>query len=831
MKLQADRAIETTFKNGVVLTTTDIHPLRRYARLELQGFKDSVRTLTSRDLDRFCSEELPELSKIVAIHDPHGNLPTVVEEPPNLEIIAETDGDLLSLTSRMVYGQPPMAYIEHGRLIATSQSTGADGNHLQNQQMPRRLPEQERVLAHELSSFGVVAPGQTVHYQGCSALHQLRDLTSKIAQLPHRLKKTVQCHGAGWQSFASIGALTPELSGLNDEAALQFQLSPSTSTSQGASGAPSRNRSLESYTLDPETVYQAFIAGEHHVAIYEERGSKNLVGFAELPEDWLRRYGDILGDYLAAKRAGSKLGSAANLVGYEELFDGLGAEVPNLTTKLATIGEDFSGIPQTPTPAGLNAILRPYQSQGYQWLCFLRDHELGGILADDMGLGKTLQTIAVLKGHCLVIVPKSLLGNWQSECQRFRPGLKVSVYHGDQRTLEVKADVVLTTYGTVRQDSQSLAKQVWDAIILDEAQTIKNPLSKTTQAVFGLQGRFKLALTGTPVENRLEDLWSQMNFVNPGHLFERQTFLSGIGKDIENGDPIAVRRLRRLTAPFILRRLKRQVAKDLPSRTDMVLPIMLTSEERRTYEAMALAAKHQVQSNFGRSANAPAGHIDPDNPSATGSSATTIEALECLLRMRQACCDARLLPIPNGRKDPPAAEEGASEAKPSTKIAAVVSRLIDQPDRRTLVFSQWTSFLDLIEQALSAAALTHSRIDGSTVNRSQVVADFQTEGGPQVLLMTLKAGGVGLNLTAAEQVFIMDPWWNPATEEQAAARVDRIGQTKPVFIYRVIASNSVEEKILALQDRKRQLAASVLEGSGAKGAGQLTRQDLLDLLA
>jgi SNF2 family DNA or RNA helicase len=445
-------------------------------------------------------------------------------------------------------------------------------------------------------------------------------------------------------------------------------------------------------------------------------------------------------------------------------------------------------------------VLRSYQRRGVAWLSVLRDAGLGAVLADDMGLGKTLQALCALAGRTLVVTPTSVLHNWAQEIARFRPALRASLYHGPRRALDPEADVTLTTYALLRLDADALAAVDWGAVVLDEAQNVKNPDSQAARAAFRLRAGFRVAMTGTPVENRLEELWSQLHFTNPGLLGGLADFTARTARPIAAGGAAgeaAAARLRERIRPFVLRRRKREVAPELPPRTDLVLRCELDPGERTLYEAVRAATRDEVLAKL----------------RAGGS---VLSALEALLRLRQAACHPALVP--------------GQRAEGSSKVALLLEELesVVADGHKALVFSQWTSFLDLVEPPLRAADIAFERLDGSTVDRAGVVARFQDDAGPPVLLVSLRAGGTGLNLTAADHVFLLDPWWNPAVEDQAADRAHRIGQERPVLVYRMVAADTVEERILALQERKRALTDVAL-GEAARAAA-LTRDDLLSLL-
>jgi SNF2 family DNA or RNA helicase len=415
-----------------------------------------------------------------------------------------------------------------------------------------------------------------------------------------------------------------------------------------------------------------------------------------------------------------------------------------------------------------------------------------------MGLGKTVQALAALRGRTLVVSPTSVVFNWAAEARRFRPDLRVSLYHGSRRRLDDAADVTLTSYPLLRNDVDALAEIAWDTVVLDESQMIKNPDSQVARAAYRLRAGWRITLSGTPVENRLDELWSQLHFTNPGLLGGRADFADRWAAPVANGDPGAAARLRERIKPFVLRRKKRDVAPELPPRTEAVLHVELDDRERELYDSVRAATQRDILKLL----------------EAGGG---VMQALEALLRLRQASCHSALLP--------------GQSAPSSSKVEALLDALTDAAadGHKALVFSQWTSLLDLIEPHLEAAEIPFARLDGSTRDRAGVVGDFQRDDGPPVMLISLKAGGTGLNLTAADHVFLVDPWWNPAVEDQAADRAHRIGQDKPVMVYRLVARDTVEERILALQASKRALADAAL--GDADRAVSLTRDDLMALLS
>jgi SNF2 family DNA or RNA helicase len=581
----------------------------------------------------------------------------------------------------------------------------------------------------------------------------------------------VQISGSGLESFSLRGALSPQLAVQGSS----FDLSFVTEKGERASA---------------EAVVAAFQHGSPLVAL--EGG-----GFAPLPRDFLARHGHLVRDLLNARDEQDGSLPAAGLVDLARLCAALDYPAPPELSRLRTLSEDFAGIPEVPLPSGVRAELRSYQRTGYHWLSFLSQSGMGALLADDMGLGKTLQALCALTAPALVVCPASVVFNWAAELARFRPDLQVSTYHGGNRSLDEAAHVTITTYAVMRLDADKLGAKRWDTLILDEAQTIKNPDSQVARAAYALDARFRIALTGTPVENRLTDLWSLFHFLNRGLLGGRADFEDSYGRPIAEGSREAAERLRARIKPFVLRRMKRDVVKELPPRTDVVLRCTLDEQERAVYESVRAATQKEVVEQL-----------------ATGGS--VLAALEALLRLRQACCHRALLP--------------GQHAERSSKLDLLFETLDEalSEGHKALVFSQWTSLLDLVEPELKKRDLRFVRLDGSTPDRGAVVKRFQEDAEVGVMLLSLKAGGVGLNLTAADHVFLMDPWWNPAAEDQAADRAHRIGQERPVLVHRLVASESVEERILALQEKKRALSAVATDG--AQAAAAITRDDLLALL-
>jgi superfamily II DNA or RNA helicase len=473
---------------------------------------------------------------------------------------------------------------------------------------------------------------------------------------------------------------------------------------------------------------------------------------------------------------------------------------------------------ECPPLSSLEAVLRPYQKHGVAWLHFLRANHFGGILADEMGLGKTLQALAFLKTVAdrektglpsLVVCPTSLVWNWLAEAARFTPELKVLALHGPDRhegfARAAETDLVITSYALIRRDAEKYNGIEFDTVILDEAQHIKNRQTQNAQAVKAIRSRYRVVLTGTPLENSVLDLWSIFDFLMPGYLGAAQDFRERYEIPItrEKSDAAQARLARRLR-PFMLRRLKRDVAADLPDKLEQVSYCELTADQQAVYTELLHASQREITEAVG----------------AQGLARSRMIVLNALLRLRQACCDLRLLPLDN-----------VNAATASAKVDLFSELLEEAIDggHRVLVFSQFVTMLHLLRQKLQSENVDLCYLDGSTTNRGEIVQRFQASQVP-VFLISLKAGGVGLNLTGADTVIHFDPWWNPAVEDQATDRAHRIGQKRVVTSYKLITRGTVEEKILALQNRKRDIIRATLGGEEAL-AEALTWEEIQELFA
>jgi superfamily II DNA or RNA helicase len=554
---------------------------------------------------------------------------------------------------------------------------------------------------------------------------------------------------------------------------------------------------------------QALKRGESTIVL--EDGTLGL-----LPEEWLGKYGllaglgETEGDHVRFGRAQVGLLDALLLAQPEAAVDKVFCQARD---HLRT----FEGVAPADPPIEFTGLLRGYQRDGLGWLLFLEQFGFGGCLADDMGLGKTVQVLALLSGRrigkkkddpgpSLVVVPRSLIFNWKQEATRFAPNLRVLDHTGVGRGKSTEHfgdhDVILTTYGTLRRDALLFKDVTFDFVILDEAQAIKNADTESAKAARLLRGRHRLALSGTPVENHLGELWSLFEFLNPGMLGHAAMFrlTGGAARD---PDPETRDLLARGLRPFILRRTKEQVAKDLPAKTEQTLFCDLEPEQRKLYD--------ELRDHYRRSLLS---HVEQ-----VGIKRSKVQVLEALLRLRQAACHPGLVD-----------KERTGAA--SAKIDLLISQLeeVVEEGHKALVFSQFTSLLAILRARLDADGVPYEYLDGRTRDRAARVDRFQNDEGCKLFLVSMKAGGLGLNLTAAEYVFLLDPWWNPAVESQAIDRAHRIGQTRPVFAYRLIARDTVEEKVLELQKTKRALADAIL-GADNSLITDLQREDLELLLS
>lgn len=516
-----------------------------------------------------------------------------------------------------------------------------------------------------------------------------------------------------------------------------------------------------------------------------------------LPDEWLKRYALLfkVGDGRSDKLRLSKYHMSV----IDELYENRDEKELSfsLDEKFERLKE-YKNIPEIEAPADLQNVLRPYQVAGYQWLSYLNDVGWGGILADDMGLGKTVQALSMLEYYksangslkSIVVCPTTLIYNWQNEVLKFTPTLTYHIHHGSARSRSAEElqehDIIITTYGTLRSDIQLLLKIYFDYVILDESQAIKNPASKVTRAASLLSAKNRLCMSGTPLQNNTFDIFAQMNFLNPGLLGSMEFFRNEFATPIDKfGEQDQKDHLRKLLYPFILRRTKEQVAKDLPEKTETILFCEMEKEQRKIYDAYRNSYRDKIL-----------GTIDQQ-----GIERSQLTILQGLMKLRQICDSPAIL---NEEEKYP------NHSIKLDELAREISENIGY--HKALIFSQFLGMLALIKEKLKEQNIPFEYFDGSTsaIDREKAIQSFQINDDKRVFLISLKAGGVGLNLTAADYVYIVDPWWNPAVEQQAIDRTHRIGQTKNIFAYRMICIDTIEDKILQLQEKKKVLAKELI---------------------
>jgi superfamily II DNA or RNA helicase len=555
-----------------------------------------------------------------------------------------------------------------------------------------------------------------------------------------------------------------------------------------------------------------FIQLKNHILNHKKEFILPSGEIAVIPEQWFSQYGNLLhfsegGDGLKLRR---------HHIGLVNDLEGEMAE-PAMSRKLQKLS-NYEETEDVPMPVNFAGSLRPYQKAGYNWFHFLKEYHFGGCLADDMGLGKTIQTLALLQKHkedteaagskatSLVIMPTSLIYNWLNEAKKFAPQLRLMVHTGAFRykSADVFAnyDVVITTYGISRIDIEMFKAYYFDYVILDESQNIKNPSSKSFQSVRQLKSRFKLILSGTPVENSVNDLWTQMSFINPGLLGAQIYFQNEFVTPIEKKkDEEKARKLQAIIKPFVLRRTKEQVATELPPKTENLFYCQMSEEQAEVYDKV----KSEYRNELLRSIE--------DGTYAK----TQIQVLQGLIKLRQIANHPAMID-----------QEYEGDSGKFENVVHTLANVLDG-GHKVLIFSQFVKQLNIYREHFNQNNIPYVYLDGSTQNRGDVVKQFQEDAKTRVFLISIKAGGVGLNLTEADYVFILDPWWNPAVEQQAIDRTHRIGQTKNVFIYKFITKDTVEEKILALQQRKLSVARSLIttEESFIKS---LSAEDIKEIL-
>ena len=635
--------------------------------------------------------------------------------------------------------------------------------------MVRRDAPAERQAVHRLQHLGF--------RRGFAVAGQPGDLTVAIAQFGRAVRTLV---AEGWHVEAEGSAFrTAQAMRLQVKSGIDwFELHGDLDFGEGRS-------------VPLTDLLAALKRGEGTIRL--DDGTRGMV-----PEEWLRRYTRIAGfGQLEADHIRYQPSQAALLDALLECQPAV--DVDEAFARARTAMQSFAGVRQMTVPASFMGTLREYQLEALGWFDFLRRFGFGGCLADDMGLGKTVMVLALLDARrveqddpvrpSLAVVPRSLVFNWMAEARRFAPELRVLDYSGpDRNRASIPGhDLVLTTYGTLRRDVLRLSEEEFDYVILDEAQAIKNVASASSKSARLLRGRHRLALSGTPVENHIGELWSLFEFLNPGLLGTSSAFRrSTLPQSRDGGEDLAL--VSRALKPLILRRTKAQVAPELPSRTEQTIYCELDDAQREAYNELRVYYRTSLLKRVERD----------------GLGKSKIHVLEALLRLRQAASHIGL--VDKGRAD-----------APSAKFDVLIPRLMELVDEghKALVFSQFTELLGLLRERLDQEQVTYEYLDGQTRDRSARVERFSTDPDCRVFLISLKAGGVGLNLTAAEYVFLLDPWWNPAAEAQAIDRAHRIGQARHVFAYRLIAKDTVEEKVAQMQASKRQLADAILSADPA----------------
>lgn len=556
-----------------------------------------------------------------------------------------------------------------------------------------------------------------------------------------------------------------------------------------------------------------FISLKQHILHKKREFTLPDGSIAIIPEKWFTQYGSLF----SLSEGGKALKLKKHHLGLiNELAEDSITNV-TLSRKLQKLN-DFEDIADTKMPVHFKGDLRSYQKAGYNWFSFLREYNFGGCLADDMGLGKTIQTLAMLQklkeeneesgsyNTSLIVMPTSLIYNWLNEAKKFTPELKICAHTGSSRNKDISYfanfDIVITTYGITRVDIDLFKDFYFSYIILDESQNIKNPSSKSFKAVKALKSRYKLILSGTPVENSVSDLWTQLTFLNPGLLGTQAFFNEEYVQAIEKRkDEEKARKLQAIIKPFVLRRTKEQVAAELPAKTEQVFYCTMTEDQATVYEETKSAYRNDLLSGM------------EDGTAAQ----KQVQLLQGLTALRQLANHPLMID-----------EQYTSD---SGKFESVIHTLdnVLKGGHKVLIFSQFVKHLNIFKKYFEKEEIPFAYLDGATKNRGEIVAEFQENTDLKVFLISIKAGGVGLNLTQADYVFILDPWWNPAVEQQAIDRSHRIGQEKKVFIYKFIAKDTVEEKILALQNRKKKLASSLIttEESFFKSLSKADIQEIL----
>jgi len=705
----------------------------------------------------------------------------------NPKLYLDEEGSLLTLTIQNVYDT------EHGEIVLPGPNPDLQTGsyHFEGRSfLVRRGQDEEALLFSELQGMGFQARSNAVWF-----MEQEEAITFLLDHYP-RLVEAYRVFGEKNLTRYKVRLAKPEIVAEveSDEENKWFNLD--------------LNVQYDDQKVPIELIWKAWTQGKRYVQLKD--GS-----YTSLPESWLKKLGHKLKALgFDPEKPPQKQFQQFEVPVLEKILEDLpqaktDAYFVNLREKI----NNFQEIRFLDPPKGLDAKLRPYQLHGLSYLNFLREYGFGGILADEMGLGKTIQTLSFvqmlkergIKGANLIIVPTSVLPNWEREAAKFVPGLSRLTIYGTKRDdlfqQIVESDLIITTYALLRRDLDELLKYRYATVILDEAQNIKNPNTITARSVRRLEADMRLCLSGTPIENNLFELWSLFEFLMPGFLGSQHSFQRGIVKPIKDGDEETLEYLKTRVKPFILRRTKAEVAKDLPPKIETTHYCDLVDEQRDLYSALAKRLRDQVMKDVEEK----------------GLAKSQMSILDALLKLRQICCHPRLLKL-----DMP----GLNTNLPSGKFDAFKDLVTDivEGGHKVLVFSQFVQMLHIIRSWLQIKEVPFAYLDGSSKDRLEQVDNFNENPDVPIFLISLKAGGTGLNLTAADYVIHYDPWWNPAVENQATDRTHRIGQKRQVFAYKMICQNTVEEKILKLQEQKKDVAEAIIPGQSAFKT--LTRDDL-----
>jgi superfamily II DNA or RNA helicase len=738
--------------------------------------------MPASEVPTFLSRGLVRMQQLIRIESDAGVLPDI-GEPESLLILGE-DGEKLKVQLSFRYGEP----VELQVLSEASPSvlTSPEGH---------EPPYVIRDIGKERENLAMCQDaGLPVGEHATTVLLETSDALTFLEEHLDGLEPAWEILGRERLQRFRTRQVLPHLSGTirSDVDAFEVNL----------------DIHIEDSVRGLDALLQLYQSGKRYIAL--DDGSLALV-----PDEWVTHHLQLameLPHVLVAGGVGRVPRFHAPVL--DALVGDSAVEGDEEWQRLSQRLRNFDGLSDEPLPEGLRAVLRPYQKHGYDWLAFLRDSGFHGILADDMGLGKTVQTLALLLADkengtadhpTLVVAPTSVTANWVEESIKFTPDLDVLRLVGSDRDKlydKIKSvDVVITTFALLRLDLARLRRRSWHYVVLDEAQNIKNPQSQTALAAKSLTAKHRLALTGTPLENTLLELWSIFDFLMPGFLDEEKSFRA---RYVRSGaeKPEDIEGLRIKVAPYMLRRMKSEVATELPPKTEQTIRVPLAPEQQVLYDQVRDLCRQRVLDTIGRK----------------GMGGSTVTILDALLKLRQVACHPQLLKHELA--------EGVTASSKHDILHELINEAVLAEGHRALIFSQFTSHLAILREWLDERDIPYFYLDGGTRKRQALVDRFNAVDGPPLFLISLKAGGTGLNLTAADYVIHLDPWWNPAVEDQATDRVHRIGQTRPVFVYKLVSEGTVEDKILRLQAAKRELFQSVVGKTSSVGGSGLSMDDI-----